>query len=209
MKTTPTNSMPRASSPRTSSHGRDRRHFSECTFKLPQWGGLVRLERATLHGRPIDLAHANDLPADPPLRMRCGPCLPRVAGSAECHSRRTSWCWGCAGFRATASSRPAGYQRHRLLQAGPGGRGAGVLQPGAGRGHDGRVALQYQHDVPLHRGEARPDGKAHPMHWLRCPFTAGRACRSAPSALPSPMASDWRGARAPGRRRGRRSWRRP
>ena len=65
MKTTPTNSMPRASSPRTSSHGRDRRHFSECTFKLPQWGGLVRLKRATLHGRLIDLAHANDLPTDP------------------------------------------------------------------------------------------------------------------------------------------------
>lgn len=39
--------------------------FTEYTFELPQGGELVRLERATFDGRPIDLAHANDLPADP------------------------------------------------------------------------------------------------------------------------------------------------
>lgn len=108
MQTTPTNSRPRASSPRTSSHRRDRRPFSEYAFKLPQGGELVRLERATLHGRPIDLAHANDLPATP--RCACGarPCLPRVGGSAECHGGRTSWCWAVQAFVRRRQGRAAG-----------------------------------------------------------------------------------------------------
>lgn len=38
--------------------------FSEYTFELPQGAELLRLERATLDGRPIEVANARDLPAD-------------------------------------------------------------------------------------------------------------------------------------------------
>lgn len=39
--------------------------FSEYTFELPQGAELLRLERATLNARPLDVANARDLPADP------------------------------------------------------------------------------------------------------------------------------------------------
>lgn len=39
--------------------------FKEYTFELPQGAELMRLERATLNGRPLDVANARDLPADP------------------------------------------------------------------------------------------------------------------------------------------------
>lgn len=39
--------------------------FAEYTFELPQGGELLRLERATLNGRPLAVANARALPADP------------------------------------------------------------------------------------------------------------------------------------------------
>ena len=39
--------------------------FSEYIFELPQGAELLRLERATLNARPLDVANARDLPADP------------------------------------------------------------------------------------------------------------------------------------------------
>ena len=39
--------------------------FKEYTFELPQGAELLRLERATLNGRPLEVANARDLPADP------------------------------------------------------------------------------------------------------------------------------------------------
>jgi hypothetical protein len=39
--------------------------FAEYTFELPQGAELLRLERATLAGRPLEVAKARDLPADP------------------------------------------------------------------------------------------------------------------------------------------------
>lgn len=39
--------------------------FKEYTFELPQGAELLRLERATLGGRPLEVANARDLPADP------------------------------------------------------------------------------------------------------------------------------------------------
>ena len=39
--------------------------FKEYTFDLPQGAELLRLERATLNGRPLEVANARDLPADP------------------------------------------------------------------------------------------------------------------------------------------------
>ncbi|MDX4954018.1 MULTISPECIES: hypothetical protein [Delftia] len=39
--------------------------FAEYTFELPQGAELLRLERATLDGRPLEVAQSRDLPADP------------------------------------------------------------------------------------------------------------------------------------------------
>lgn len=39
--------------------------FKEYNFELPQGAELLRLERATLNGWPLDVEHANDMPADP------------------------------------------------------------------------------------------------------------------------------------------------
>lgn len=39
--------------------------FKEYTFELPQGAELLRLERATLNGRPLEVANARDLQADP------------------------------------------------------------------------------------------------------------------------------------------------
>lgn len=39
--------------------------FKEYTFELPQGAELLRLERATLNGRPLEVVNARDLPADP------------------------------------------------------------------------------------------------------------------------------------------------
>ena len=39
--------------------------FTEYTFELPQGAELLRLERATLNGRPLEVAKSRDLPADP------------------------------------------------------------------------------------------------------------------------------------------------
>lgn len=46
--------------------------FREYTFELPQGGELVRLERATMGGRPLEVANARDLPADPWRHARQG-----------------------------------------------------------------------------------------------------------------------------------------
>jgi hypothetical protein len=39
--------------------------FKEYEFELPQGAELLRLERATLNGRPLEVANARDVPADP------------------------------------------------------------------------------------------------------------------------------------------------
>lgn len=39
--------------------------FTEYTFEFPQGAELLRLERATLNGKPLVVANARDLPADP------------------------------------------------------------------------------------------------------------------------------------------------
>lgn len=39
--------------------------LQEYTFELPQGAELLRLERATVDGRPLDVVNARDLPSDP------------------------------------------------------------------------------------------------------------------------------------------------
>ena len=39
--------------------------FKEYSFELPQGAELLRMERASLNGRPIGISRARDLPADP------------------------------------------------------------------------------------------------------------------------------------------------
>ena len=46
--------------------------FTEYTFELPQGAELLRLERATMNGRPLEISNARDLPADPWQHARKG-----------------------------------------------------------------------------------------------------------------------------------------
>ncbi len=46
--------------------------FKEYTFELPQGSELLRLERATMDGRTLEVANARDLPGDPSRHAQKG-----------------------------------------------------------------------------------------------------------------------------------------